>query len=115
MRKYGTKLITVAILALPILASPASAQEQRRVYYADLDLSTQRGARVMLQRLDNAARDVCGGDWRGSNSRIARAAEAEQIDVCRDQAMRTALAELNAPEVARAYEETGALAATSGR
>lgn len=116
MRKYGTKLISVAILALPMLAQPASAEEQKRVSYSDLDLSTPRGAQIMFDRLDDAARWVCGGNPRfDPGYRTSRAAVVSQFDACYERALGAALADLDAPEVTRAYAQAGALRAAPGR
>lgn len=37
---------------------------QVKISYADLDLSSRRGAEVMTARIHNAARDICGGEAR---------------------------------------------------
>lgn len=117
MRTYGTKLISAAILALPMLAQPASAEDaQRRVSYSDLDLNTPRGAQIMLDRLEDAARWVCGGNPRfNPGYRTSPAAVVGQFEACYESALSTALGDLDAPEVTRAYAQAGAIDSTPGR
>ena len=69
-------------------------EESPRVKFADLDLNTDHGARVMLQRLRSASYGVCGGlsdeAW-------------EAYGDCREQAVRGVVAQLNAPRLTAAY------------
>ncbi|MGI8839301.1 MAG: UrcA family protein [Caulobacteraceae bacterium] len=54
-----------AVLALGLAAAGQSASAQTadtvsiKVSYADLNLSTEAGAKVMLQRIRNAAKTIC--------------------------------------------------------
>ena len=54
-----------AVLALGLAAAAQNASAQNadavsiKVAYADLNLSTEAGAKVMLQRFRNAARSIC--------------------------------------------------------
>jgi UrcA family protein len=59
------KILILAAAALTLSASPAFAQSaaapaQVVVSYADLDLSTQRGARALDRRLRTAVQLACG-------------------------------------------------------
>ena len=63
-----------AIKAAPALAKPAAPEAQTYVSYvhtSDIDLASQRGQRVLQQRLSQAAREVCGtasdADVQGKN------------------------------------------------
>ena len=47
-------------LASAQTASPAAQPAAEKVSYADLDLRTEHGAHVLLQRLDQAAQRLCG-------------------------------------------------------
>ena len=92
-----------ALAALAAAASPAAADPGaetlrlvERVSYADLDLSREADAKRLLGRLRRAAADVCE---RGDVS-LARLAQARS---CREGALAIAIAELQAPLVARAY------------
>ncbi|HEV7689513.1 MAG TPA: UrcA family protein [Hyphomonadaceae bacterium] len=55
--------LVIAALAASVLSGPAYAQrpaEQVHVRYADLNLSTPAGARVLASRISLAARQICG-------------------------------------------------------
>lgn len=52
----GSLALAPAAMAEPDTVRPVSAS----VSYADLDLSTESGARAMLERVKLAARDMCG-------------------------------------------------------
>ncbi len=52
----GSLALAPAAMAEPDTVRPVSAS----VSYADLDLSTESGARAMLERVKVAARDMCG-------------------------------------------------------
>ncbi|WP_448582984.1 UrcA family protein [Thermaurantiacus sp.] len=58
------KFVTAALLlaAQPVLATPVAAV---RVPIADLDLTTSAGVRLLDQRLERAARRVCGAPGLG--------------------------------------------------
>lgn len=70
-----TYAFALALAATGILFSPAvvSAQEQQRsasVTYSDLDLSTDEGMTELHQRIERAARHVCGYDDPTLGSRL---------------------------------------------
>ncbi len=52
----GSLALAPAAMAEPDVVRPVSAT----VSYADLDLSTEAGARTMLQRIRSTAREACG-------------------------------------------------------
>jgi len=54
----GSLALAPAAMAEPDAVRPVSAT----VSYADLDLSTEAGARAMLQRIRVTAREMCGSD-----------------------------------------------------
>jgi UrcA family protein len=69
------KSITAAALAAATIATPALAERDTEVSvatvrYSDLDLSTERGLNTLQNRLENAAREVCGMNERFSGSQI---------------------------------------------
>ncbi len=68
MRKQSIFVFAAAPLAL-LAAGPAFA-EAVAVTYEDLDLSTEQGRDKLEQRLDRAARQVCGLDDSRTGSRI---------------------------------------------
>jgi UrcA family protein len=68
-----TKLAAVSALATLAIAAAAQAAPEMspsssddtvsvKVFLADLDLSSPAGARVVLQRIRNAARAICGDE-----------------------------------------------------
>lgn len=82
-------LLTVSLAAVALAASPTSAQEVRQlvVSYADLDLSTDRGVRILDRRLRAAAVEACGptsdADLAGKNN--ARDCRLETLSTSRAQ------------------------------
>lgn len=83
------------------LAAPADVSEgaARAVRHADLNLATQRDARLMLQRLENAAADVCG-----ASSFVSLAHKrAVRDSACYRESMSRALEALASPTVNALY------------
>lgn len=69
------KTISFALAASALaLAGPASAQERDTrttgVTYADLDLATEAGRAQLAERIEDAAKQVCGMDERSLGSNI---------------------------------------------
>jgi UrcA family protein len=60
---HATTFIAALVICLPVLAEPPAASGKsppsRVVHYADLDLSTDEGARVLYRRIKDAAWQVC--------------------------------------------------------
>lgn len=57
----GAFLATAAVIkAAPALSAPVQPQNVSIVHTGDLNLSTEVGRRALEQRLEQAARDVCG-------------------------------------------------------
>jgi UrcA family protein len=78
------------------------------VRYGDLDLSDARDARTLVRRIDRAARRACGGGaYLNSTRGVERAREYAAFNECRREAVRDALAELDAPQVRLAYQRFG--------
>lgn len=87
----------------PAYAPPGAVVRRTTVRFADLNLDSEPGAWTLLQRIDAAARQVCGprpltgldlrehADWRG----------------CIDGARGGAVMRINAPLVARLYAMRG--------
>lgn len=71
---------------------------QIAVSYADLDLSREAGARVMLSRLESAASSVCGG-WPD----IRRLDRVAAYRACTHKAMDGAVARLGSAKVGALY------------
>lgn len=75
---------------------PVSQTSHQEVAYSDLNLSTQEGARALLQRIDIAAKRVCGAEPVRSplQPRLVGAFER-----CVSDAVDASVAQLNAPLV----------------
>jgi UrcA family protein len=106
------KMLIAACGALAFAQTAAAQQnggeawivERVPVSYADLDLSREADARIMLDRLDRAARRACGGRPEfDSTFRFMASALEEGYRECRSAAMSGALTALGAPVVHRAY------------
>lgn len=101
----------VTALVLSATFAPLAQAETEQgwrvpVAYADLNLARTEDARIMAERLDEAARFACGGSPHfDANYRSARAAATRRFEECRAQAIDAALAQLDAPAVANALAE----------
>jgi UrcA family protein len=81
---------------------PTHITGRRAVYYGDLNLNAEEGAKIMLQRIERAAKKACGGhatfsSYTGSPDRT--------FEECRVNAILRAVNELGAPLVTRIYSE----------
>ncbi len=101
MRMTGLAIAGVVLASVLGAAGPSLAQNDDpsagitvKVHYADLDLRGQAGAKVMFQRIENAAVEACGGqpDVRVLARRMA-------FDHCRRETIGRAVDALNAPLV----------------
>lgn len=92
------RILSTAAAALALTVTPVAAQERYevRIAYGDLDLSTQAGADQMLERIRDAAQDVCDA---------GRATVALRFEerACVNAFTRTALNELNRAAPQRMY------------
>ncbi|HEY1562839.1 MAG TPA: UrcA family protein [Caulobacteraceae bacterium] len=97
-------LIAIAGAGLASLASaPGSARAQPasnsesvsvRINFADLNLSSQQGAREMMGRIEGAARIICGES--SANNDLA---ERSREHACVNQTVSDAVRSLDAPTV----------------
>ncbi len=74
------------------------------VHYGDLDIDTEQDAKILLQRIERAARKACGGH--PTFSAYTGGLE-HTFEECRDKAIERAVIQLRAPMVTRMYAETG--------
>jgi UrcA family protein len=96
-----------AVSAIAAIATPAAAETQRdevsvRVSYRGLDLTTERGANRLLNRIENAAERACG-----SNEGRLTLAERRAARACEAEAMQRTVASLNDTMVTRQYLARG--------
>lgn len=73
---------------------------RRAVYYGDLNLNAEQDAKIMLQRIERAAKKACGGHPTFSSYTGALDHTYEE---CRGEAIQRAVKELDAPLVMRIY------------
>jgi UrcA family protein len=72
------------------------------VYYGDLNIETELDAKIMLQRIERAAKKACGGHptfstYTGSLDHT--------FEECRGEAIQRTVKQLGAPMVTRIYSE----------
>ena len=70
MFKNSLMLALAAAVAVPAHAASTDSASVA-VRYSDLDLATEQGQKTLEERLDRAARQVCGLDERATGTRIA--------------------------------------------
>ena len=82
--------------------SPTNITGRRVVYYGDLNLNAEQDAKIMLQRIERAAKKACGGHPTfGSISHRSDHAFEE----CRREAIQRTVKQLGAPVLTRIYSE----------
>ena len=105
--------LTLAALALPAAAQshavrpgfsfdPTKVVSYTRVPYADLDLASEAGARILLQRIETAADAVCGGAA-NKTSKL----EKEDYDECHAVAVAGAVSKARSPTLSRLAARDG--------
>jgi UrcA family protein len=73
------------------------------VHYGDLNIDTVQDAKRLLQRIERAAKQACGGH--PSFGSYTHLPDHHTFDECRDEAIQRAVKQLGAPVVARIYFE----------
>jgi UrcA family protein len=98
--------VMVAALSFAAHADTSSPDKIVRggiaVYYGDLNLETETDAKILLQRIERAAKKACGGHatfgtYTGSLERT--------FEECRRETVQRTVQHLGAPVVTRAYSE----------
>jgi UrcA family protein len=115
MHRY-VQVFAGAALALTsvALANPSGNLATVVVEYHDLDLSSEPGARVLLERIEQAAAQAC------RNPRISNllSVEAEALlrayRTCTEKAVRNTVTRLNAPTVTSLYVRQHAASVQDG-
>ena len=74
------------------------------VYYGDLNIETEQDAKIMLQRIERAAKKACGGHPTFSTY---TGALDHTFEECRGEAIQRTVKQLGAPMVTRFYSEAG--------
>jgi UrcA family protein len=83
-------------------SSPTHITGQGVVYYGDLNLNTEQDAKILLQRIERAAKKACGGHAAFSTYTGGLDPTFEE---CRGNAVQRAVKQLGAPLVTRIYFE----------
>jgi UrcA family protein len=73
------------------------------VYYGDLNLKAEQDAKIMLQRIERAAKKACGGH--ATVSSYIGSLDHYTFEECRGEAIQRAVKQLGAPLVIRIYSE----------
>ncbi len=93
----------LAFAALPAQAEQNGVETRSLVVsHADIDLRSEAGAAIMLQRLERASRRVCDG-----GPRRRPLAEIRQIRACRTETLENAVNALDAPLVTALHHGHG--------
>jgi UrcA family protein len=83
--------------------SPAQVTGRRLVRYGDLNLNNETDAKIMLQRIVQAAKTACGGHATASS--FTGSVDHLTFEACRTDAVSRAVTQLGAPLVTRIYFE----------
>jgi UrcA family protein len=84
-------------------APPTSITGRSAVYYGDLNLYAETDAKIMLQRIERAAKKACGGH--ATVSSYTGSLDHYTFEECRGKAIQRAVKQLDAPLVTRIYSE----------
>ena len=107
--RISTPIVTAAVVLAALsfgahadTLSPTHITARGVVYYGDLDLKTEQDAKVLLQRIERAAKKACGGHAAFSTY---TGGLDPTFEACRDDAVQRAVKQLGAPLVTRIYSE----------
>ena len=89
----------------PIDGPPNNVTGRSIVHYGDLNLNLEQDAKIMLQRIERAAKKACGGHATFSSY---TGSLDHTFEECRGQAIQRAVNQLGAPLVTRIYSESRA-------
>ena len=97
-------MVILSMLSLGAHADTSSQPEaitgRSAVYYGDLDLNAEQDAKIMLQRIERAAKKACGGQPTFSSY---TGSLDHTFEECRDEAIARTVKQLGAPLVTRVY------------
>jgi UrcA family protein len=86
----------------PTDVPPGKVTGRSIVHYGDLNLKLEQDAKIMLQRIERAAKKACGGHAAFSSY---TGSLDHTFEECRGKAVQRALKQLDAPLVTRIYSE----------
>jgi UrcA family protein len=85
--------------AMPARAADSSQVASETVHFADLDLTSRKGAERLYIRLQNAAGVVCDDD-----GEYVDLYESREVHQCEQKALETAVAQIDRPLVTSLYD-----------
>ena len=84
-------------------SSPRTIMHGRSVvYYGDLDIDSEQDAKIVLQRIERAAKKACGGHATFSSY---TGSLDHTFEECRSEAIHRTVKQLGAPVVTRIYSQ----------
>jgi UrcA family protein len=99
--------VMLAALSFGVRADPATHPSnimagRAVVHYGDLNIDSEQDAKIMLQRIERAAKKACGGhatfsSYTGTLDRT--------FEECRSEAIQRTVKQLGAPMVTRVYSQ----------
>lgn len=106
--RISTPIFAAAALLLALsfgahadTSSPGTVSRGRDVvFYGDLNLETEQGAKIMLQRIEQAAKKACGGHATFSTY---TGGLDHTFAECRGEAVQRTVKQLDAPVVTRVF------------
>jgi UrcA family protein len=104
-------LVTFVVLAGAaasgrVVAQPYGQAPAKKVYYGDLNLETEAGAKVLYARLRYAAQDVC---WLYQGDELAR---KRVWQTCVENSLGDAVGRINKPRVTALHNKSASRAST---
>jgi UrcA family protein len=87
----------------PTDGPPTHITGRRVVYYGDLNLNAEEDAKIMLQRIERAAKTACGGHAKFSS--YTPSLDYHTFEECRERAIQRTVKQLGAPVVTRIYSQ----------
>ena len=81
---------------------PTNITGRSAVYYGDLNLNAEQDAKIMLQRIERAAKKACGGH--PTFGSISHRSD-HTFEECRREAIQRTVKQLGAPVLTRIYSE----------
>lgn len=108
--RFSTPIFAAAVIVATLnlsaradTSSPGSSIRGRSVvHYSDLNIETERDAKIMLQRIELAAKKACGGHPTFS---AYTGGLDHTFEDCRDEAVQRTVKQLAAPMVTRVYSQ----------
>jgi UrcA family protein len=106
---FSTTTLVAALLLAALTSARAGTSSEpikitgrSAVYYGDLDLNAAQDAKIMLERIEQAAKKACGGHTTFSP---VTGRPDNTFAECRNEAVERTVKQLDAPLVTRVFAE----------